>query len=153
MSAPVTLQAAAPAHAAVLAVLHSASFPGSWSEAEFATLLAQPGVGAWIASAGDTPVGFILVRSAADEAEILTLAVAPAFRRRGFAAALVHRACGMLRELGTRRLFLEVAEDNAAARALYGGCGFAEHGRRKGYYREGRSRAVDAVLMARDASA
>ncbi len=144
-----TIARASSAHADVLAALHAAGFDAPWSVAEFGALLNQPGVGAWIASEGAEPAGFILVRAAADEAEILTLAVEPAFRRRGFAARLVHEACGILRDAGAVRLFLEVAADNTGAHALYQGCGFAEHGRRKDYYREGRDRPVDAVLMAR----
>lgn len=148
-TAPTDLLRAAPAHAAVLTSLHAASFAAPWGEGEFAALLMQPGVGGWIARAQDEPVAFILVRSAADEAEILTLAVQPAHRRRGFAADLVNEACRSLRAAGARRLFLEVAHDNAPARRLYARCGFAEDGRRKNYYREGRETAVDAVLMSR----
>ena len=139
---------ATPGHAPVLAALHAAGYDAPWSAAEFAALLGQPGVGAWIASADEQPAAFILIRSAADEAEILTLVAVPEHRRHGFAARLVREACSILRAAGTRRLFLEVAADNTAARALYERCGFAEHGRRKGYYRAGRSQAVDAVLMA-----
>ena len=141
-----------PAHARITAALHAACFEAPWSEVEFARLLEQPGVAGLIWHA-DTPDGFILVRAAADEAEILTLAVAANRRRRGIAARLLNEACRMLRAGGTRRLLLEVAADNAAARALYEGCGFAVTGRRAGYYDRGAARRVDAIIMELDFAA
>jgi len=138
---------AAPAHADVLAVLHATSFAAPWSAAEFATLLGQPGVAAWISDA-DTPRGFILVRAAADEAEILTLAVAPTERRKRIAATLLTAACDALQAGGTTRMFLEVAADNVAASALYTAHGFEVCGRRPDYYGMGAANGpVDAVVM------
>lgn len=135
-------------HAPVLAALHASSFAAPWRIGEFETLLHQPGVAAWITTHQETPVGFILVRAVADEAEILTLAVLPAERRQGIGAALLHAAATHLRGGGTARLFLEVAADNAAALALYERNGFAATGRRAGYYaREGKQ--VDAMTMTR----
>lgn len=141
---------AGPEHAAVLAMLHATSFPAPWDAQEFETFLRQPGIAAWIWNS-ETPEGFILVRAAADEAEILTLAVAPAQRRRGTAVKLMHAAMDALRAGSAVRMFLEVAADNVGARALYAGCGFAPCGRRADYYAAGRmGPAVDAIVMARD---
>ncbi len=136
-----------PAHAQVAGALHRTSFTAPWSDAEFATLLEQPGV-AGLVWTGAAPEGFILIRAVADEAEILTLAVAPDFRRRGVAESLLAEAVRMLRAGGTHRLFLEVAEDNAPARTLYEKHGFAATGRRAKYYERGPSGRVDAVIMA-----
>ncbi len=126
-------------HADALAVLHATSFPQPWAEAEFAALLGQPGVAAWMWGHD----GFILVRAVGDEAEILTLAVAPTQRRKGVAGALLQEAARVLKHGGGQKLYLEVASDNAAALALYAKQGFAATGRRAGYYAHG----ADAVTM------
>lgn len=136
-----------PAHALIAGALHRASFEIAWRDEEFAQLLEQPGV-AGLMWTGAEPQGFILIRAVADEAEILTLAVAPDFRRRGIAESLLEEASRMLRAGGTHRLFLEVADDNAPARALYEKHGFTATGRRAKYYERGPSGRVDAVIMA-----
>jgi ribosomal-protein-alanine N-acetyltransferase len=138
-----------PAHARIAGALHRTSFDAPWSEEEFAKLLEQPGVAGLMWNAAE-PQGFVLIRAVADEAEILTLAVAPAHRRQGIAADLLNEACHMLRAGGTRRLFLEVAADNAAARALYTSYGFAETSRRAQYYDRGGAKRVDAIVMTLD---
>ena len=128
-----------------LADLHATAFAAPWSAAAIAELLAQPGVFA----EGDED-GFILIRVVADEAEILTLAVRPQARRQGVGARLVQAAAGRAAGQGAARLFLEVAEDNAAARALYARCGFSEVGRRRGYYPSSGGGRIDALTLARD---
>jgi ribosomal-protein-alanine N-acetyltransferase len=133
--------------AAALAALHAMAFADPWPASAFAALLSLPETR--LDAVAD---GFILTRLAADEAEVLTLAVCPLGRRRGVGRRLVDTAAAALAAEGATRLFLEVAEDNAAARALYAAAGFAEVGRRPGYY--GRpSGAVDALVLARDLAA
>jgi ribosomal-protein-alanine N-acetyltransferase len=88
------------------------------------------------------------VRAAADEAEILTLAVDPAHRRTGIASRLLRAATAALSAGETQRVFLEVAADNSAALALYERHGFEVCGRRANYYGGGDKR-VDAVMMRR----
>lgn len=139
-----------PAHARLASALHATSFPAPWSEADFAQLLAQPGVAGLLWRA-DAPQGFILIRAVADEAEILTIAVAPEYRRQGAAIALLDEACRWLQAGGTQRLFLEVAADNTAAVTLYARYGFTQSGRRPGYYARGPGKPpVDALLMSLD---
>ncbi len=92
-----------------------------------------------------TADGFILVREAAGEAEILTLAVAPRARRQGLGRTLVDAA---IARLGSADLFLEVAADNIAAIALYQQNGFTQAGVRRGYYARPGG-AVDALLLKR----
>jgi len=92
-------------------------------------------------------VGFLLLRQAADEAEIITLAVRPAVRRSGVARRLLMVGLDKMAGRGAPRCFLEVAEDNMAARALYGAMGFAEIGRRPGYYRDAAGGRRDAIAM------
>ncbi len=132
-----------PTHAAVLAAIHAASFePGArWSAAAFATLLALPGHTGLL----DPQAGFLLGRVAADEAELLTLAVLPARRRRGTARALLRAWQPLAKHQGAQTLFLEVDATNAAALALYTTEGFHQTGRRPSYYPNG----ADALLYAR----
>ena len=131
--------------AAALADLHAEAFDTPWSAAAFADLLGQAGV----VPEGDDD-GFILIRTVADEAEILTLAVRPSARRKGLGARLVLAAMGRAARDGATRMFLEVAEDNAAARALYGSLGFEAAGRRPRYYPRAEGPAVDALILVRN---
>lgn len=135
------LRAARRDEAPALAALHAAAFDHPWPAAELDALLASPG--AFALTVEDE--GFILCRAIAGEAEILTLAVVPAARRRGAGRALVEAAAGLAEGLEADALFLEVAHDNVAALALYAGAGFSRVGLRKGYYASG----ADAVVMRR----
>ncbi|MCE3288108.1 MAG: rimI [Caulobacter sp.] len=127
----------------VLAALHAQAFDSPWSVAEFSSLLDTPGT---FAVAEDQ--GFILVRAIAGEAEIITLAVAPAARRRGLARRLIQQAVVQALALEAEALFLEVAEDNVPALGLYRGLGFEVVGRRRGYYaRGGENPPADALVM------
>ena len=131
--------------AARLAALHAEAFDAPWDAAAFESLLGQAGV-----HLAEAPDGFILMRTVADEAEILTLAVRPAARRRGIGADLIARGAAGAAARGATRLFLEVADDNAAARALYARAGFAEAGRRPRYYARADGSRRDALLLALD---
>ena len=122
-----------------MAALHGAAFvnPRPWSAAEIAALLASPlCVVVW--SEG----GFAMGRVVADEAEVLTIAVEPAVQGQGIGSGLLGRLMDEARARGAEAMFLEVAEDNAAARAVYARAGFLEDGRREGYYG-----GVDALVM------
>lgn len=130
----------------LLAELHGESFESPWSRDEFTTLLAVPRTAALIISHGGEPTGFGLYRQAADEAEILTLAMRPLFRRRGLGRSLMREIESELKGSGTHSLFLEVAASNAAARALYARVGFREAGRRKDYYARASGRE-DALVL------
>jgi len=135
------------AHARVMAALHADAFEEPWPESAFAELTVQHSVSGWIAQTTD-PMGFILIRRASDEMEILTLAVARQNRRLGVAAALVNHALALANTDGARTCYLEVAVDNEAACALYKSCGFAQTGERPKYYRRGASK-IDALIMSR----
>lgn len=112
-----------------LARIHAASFTEAWAEATLRNMLKTPGISAF--SAQD---GFIMTRVAADEAEILTLAVAPDARGRGLGTVLLSTAVEHAHHAGARAMFLEVGASNVAARALYKRFGFGEVGMRKAYY-------------------
>lgn len=135
------LEPATRAYATALAAIHEAAFPigERWGPDAIGLQLGLPGAFGFVSAQG----GFILARVAADEAEILTLAVDPAVRRGGIGRALMTRAMGTAGSRGALAMFLEVADANAAARALYAACGFSEVGRRKRYYPGG----VDALVL------
>ena len=130
---------------AALAALHAEAFDAPWDAPSLSALLASPGV-----FAVEEDDGFILIRVVADEAEILTLAVRPEARRQGGGARLVQAAAGRAAGQGAARLFLEVAEDNAAARALYARAGFRFLGRRKAYYAAPDGGRTDALVLGLD---
>lgn len=119
----------------------------AWSRQEIAELLATPGVKGLVHEQGGEPAGFALWRVAADEAELLTIAVAPECRRRGMGRALLAAVLAAAREEGVAHLLLEVGEDNQPARALYEVAGFATVGRRAAYYERGANRRADALVM------
>jgi len=123
---------------AALAALHAGVFAQCWSEGDFRSFLTDRAVYGF-AIGGRKPTGFILCRVMADEAEILSFGVAPLHRRHGGGRALLALAMAEAQRRGARRMFLEVAEDNWAARALYENAGFFCVGRRPYYYRDAKS--------------
>jgi ribosomal-protein-alanine N-acetyltransferase len=130
--------------AEALAALHASAFDSPWDAEALAELLAQPGTILEVAP-GE---GFILLRAVADEAEVLTLAVGPEARRKGLGLRLVETGVARAAAMGAERVFLEVADDNAAALALYARCGFQAVGRRRGYYARPDGSRRDALLLA-----
>jgi [ribosomal protein S18]-alanine N-acetyltransferase len=133
----------------VCARIHAQSFPHPWSAEEFEALLAGRDVIAHWASLGG-PAGFILSRRAADQAEILTLAVAPKARQKGVGAALLVTHLPTLAAAGVKSLFLEVEAGNTAAIKLYRNFGFRQVGERKAYYRTAGGNAATALVLRRD---
>jgi [ribosomal protein S18]-alanine N-acetyltransferase len=129
-----------------LAALHAASFRRGWSEDEFQRLLADRNTIAHRSMMGRTLVGFILSRLIGDEAEILSVAIAPGWRGRGFSRPLLDLHLRRLAGLGARTVFLEVDKNNSPACRLYRRAGFYEVGQRQGYYDSGAS----ALVLRRD---
>lgn len=123
-----------------IAELHAKCFPHKpWAASEFADLKKS---GCDIIASDN---GFIVYRAIADEAEIITIGVAPDARRTGIAAAMLGIVENELHRAGVKKIFLEVAETNAPARALYTNGGYNEIGRRPKYYD-----GVDAIMMAKE---
>ena len=147
-----SITVASVADAPAIAVLHAASFGRGWSTEEFARLLVEPNVVADRAMPGEL-AGFVLSRIGADQAEILSIAVALPFRRRGLAAKLMDVHLRRLAGRGVNCVFLEVDERNLPARRLYARFGFAEVGRRPNYYIEPGEPAATALVLRRDLSA
>ena len=160
---------ASPRDASLLATLHAPCFVDEpWSAEALAVLLESPGVFGLIAFAGAvapdqalttalaapavSACGFILCRIAADEAEVLTLAVPPADRRQGTGRRLLAGALAWAAHHAVGTLLLEVAEDNDAARALYADAGFRQVGCRPGYYRRISQSPISALVLARPLS-
>jgi [ribosomal protein S18]-alanine N-acetyltransferase len=128
------VQPAGTADAARLAALHAAAFQRGWSTEEFERLLIERNVVADRATAGPRLAGFVISRLAADQAEILSVAVASRHRGHGLARKLLDVHLGRLAGYGINSVFLEVDEGNVAARRLYAGLRFAQVGRRERYY-------------------
>jgi ribosomal-protein-alanine N-acetyltransferase len=128
----------------LMAAVHASAFAGSdaWSRDVFSLQLALPNVFGLLHPSG----GMILARVAADEAEILTLAVNPAARRGGIGAALLREAASLAATMGARAVFLEVSVANIAARQLYSASGFIQAGRRPRYYSDN----SDALVLRLD---
>jgi ribosomal-protein-alanine N-acetyltransferase len=135
--------------APALSAIHADCFSGAdaWNAASIAVLLATPGVVGFVHDGGGSfgGGGFILLRCALDEADIVTLAVSPQARRRGIARALLAAALADAHARGIVTVFLEVAETNSAAIGLYRSAGFEVAGLRPSYYADGAA----ALLMRR----
>jgi ribosomal-protein-alanine N-acetyltransferase len=138
------LRVASQTDAGLLSDIHAAAFPASeaWSSDVFSLQLALVNV-IGLLHAQD---GLILARAAGGEAEILTLAVRPAARRRGIAGDLLTATVIRLAALGASVVFLEVSEKNTAALTLYLRQGFTHAGRRPAYY----SDRSDALVLRMD---
>ena len=139
-----------------LAAIHAESCPGSaWSAADIAALLREETVFGLVVRRANffgtrSPVAFVLVRLVAGEAEILTIAVSPLQRRRGFARTLMEHVFRRLYHERAETLFLEVDAGNEAAVALYRAFRFRQVGVRKGYYAHGSVPGAAALVMRAD---
>ncbi len=143
---------AAPGDVAVMADIHEHSFSRHWSAEEFSALLADyPVVQAIVArraGLGKPRInGFVIVRIAGGEAEILTLAVDPRSRRRGLGRKLVEDAARRAYRDRAEALLLEVDETNRAAVTLYRGLGFETVGERSRYYDKPDAPPGNALVM------
>ena len=138
-----------------LAAIHDAAFPIGWSADDLAALIDDDTVTtrlirplSWM---GRGPVeGFIMVRQAGDEGEVLTFAVAGHCRGRGYGMRLLDDALMALRQRGITAVFLEVAETNHSALKLYRRRGFAQVGERPAYARMADGSKVSALVMRRE---
>ncbi|HEY0219758.1 MAG TPA: ribosomal protein S18-alanine N-acetyltransferase [Afipia sp.] len=138
--------------AQVLSQLHRESFHRGWSAGEFQQLLAERNVLAHRLRVGKTIAGFIISRTAADEAEILSVAIDAASRGRGLSRDLLRTHLGYLAGHGLKTVFLEVEENNRPACALYERAGFRTVGRRERYYKDSTGEQLNALVMQRSLS-
>jgi ribosomal-protein-alanine N-acetyltransferase len=135
-----------------LAQLHGASFHRGWGEGEFEQMLRERNTLVHRLRQGRNIIGFAVSRMAADEAEILSIAVDARHRGRGLSRNLLLTHLGHLAGRGVRTVFLEVEENNRPARRLYDRAGFSIAGRREGYYKQASGEPLNAMLMRRDLS-
>ena len=135
---------------AAIAALHGRSFRRGWSEQEVEGLLIDRSVITHRATSGSALAGFIMSRLAADEAEILSVAVSNAWRGRGLARGMLNLHLRRLAGLGARAVFLEVDESNAVAVRLYARAGFREVSRRPNYYPGAGGKTATALVLRRD---
>lgn len=144
--------AAIPEHAGDISALHARLFERGWNSEEVSRLLEHPACFAQIAVVQQEPhaIGYVLAQAAAGEAEILSIGVAERWRRQGVGRLLTEALVAEARRKGAHRLFLDVAETNAAALALYRQLGFTQLGRRKAYYLRDDGERDDALLMVLD---
>lgn len=134
-----------------LARIHALGFYRGWPVGEFESFLADDSTPVYVAcDARRRIAGFALIRIAADEAELLTIAVDPKWRGKRIGQALLRAAFDDLLRSPARRMFLEVSEDNGAAIKLYQREGFATISSRKGYYPKPDGSQATALVMARD---
>jgi ribosomal-protein-alanine N-acetyltransferase len=147
-SSTVAIRLAGAVDAEAMAAIHGACFAKNWTAGELAQLVTAPGCLSLLASLSpERTQGLLIVRSAGDEAEILTLAVDPSRRRQGLARALLTAAIDALRKTGAKRLFLEVDEANEAARGLYQSLGAVAVGRRPRYYEHGADADIFSLAL------
>jgi ribosomal-protein-alanine N-acetyltransferase len=149
---PAVVEPATMRDARALARLHGASFHRGWGETEFEQMLGERNTIVDRLRQGRAVIGFAVSRMAADEAEILSIALAPTHRGRGLSRELFLTHLGHLAGRGIRTVFLEVEENNQPARRLYERAGFVVAGRRERYYKEAGGQELNALVMRRDLS-
>ncbi len=152
---PAVYRPIGPERSAECASVHAASFAYAWDEADFEQLLTGSEIVAdgAVEPAAERLLGFALSRFALDEAEILTIAVAPDWRGYGVGRTLLAIHLAGLSAHGVVRVFLEVEPENAAARGLYAARGFRQVGERKAYYRKTGAPPASALVMRLDLNA
>jgi len=143
---------ASPERADEIAALHARLFDPAWSTESITNSIEHPASASFIAQVREPRVlaGFVIGRIAADEAEILSIGVAPEWQRRGIGRSMVEGLARAARRAEVKRLFLEVANDNKPAVALYESLGFTPVGGRKGYYERAGGESADAIILSLD---
>ena len=128
-----------------LMTIENEIYPYPWTRGNFSDSL-NAGYHCWVVECGGVIAGYSVVMIAAGEAHLLNMSIAAGWQRRGLGTALLSFIIKLARDYEAGKIFLEVRPSNTAARALYGGAGFAEIAVRRGYYPAGAGRE-DAVVM------
>jgi ribosomal-protein-alanine N-acetyltransferase len=137
--------------AEALARLHAQGFHRGWPVADFQSYIAGRDTPVYVACDAKRKIaGFAMLRLAADEAELITIAVDNRWRKKGVGQALMRALFDDLQMTPARKLFLEVAADNPAALRLYAQNGFTRVSERQGYYARPDGRPATAIVMSRD---
>ena len=138
---------ALPSDAASLANLQAQKLPPAWPVSDFENLCTHPNRIALKAEDDGGLLGYAVVQYAADEAEILSIAVAKEAQRRGIGSAILGACIAECERKSIAHIYLDVAEGNRAALKLYGKFGFGVLARRPNYYQAGRSVPETALIM------
>ena len=145
------VEPAQPKDADIVAKLHAHGFYRGWPREDFAAYISGEGTPLYVACDAKRKIaGFAMLRHLGEEAELITIAVDPKWRRRGVGVALLRALIDDLLMSPAKKLFLEVAADNVAALKLYGKFGFQKVSERKGYYPRPDGTPATAIVMARD---
>ncbi|HEX2219356.1 MAG TPA: ribosomal protein S18-alanine N-acetyltransferase [Gemmatimonadales bacterium] len=142
MDARFRIRSAALADSAALVAIERRCFSDPWSEPSFREALASDLTFALVAEGDRGIAGYLIGREAAGSGEILNLAVAPEFRRRGIGGELLEAGLEEFQRRRAHEVFLEVRESNRSAQALYLARGFRPVGQRASYYRNPREDAL-----------
>lgn len=143
----ITTRALTPSDSKAAARIHGGSFEPGWDADTLRTHIANDlTLGLFD---GGALRGFAVLRRAADQADIVTIAVDPALRGAGLGRRLLNDAEVAARAAGVTLIFLEVAVDNVAATALYKQAGYVPIGTRPAYYKRAQGR-VAAVTFRKD---
>jgi ribosomal-protein-alanine N-acetyltransferase len=142
MDAPYRIRSAVPADAEAFAAIERRCFSDPWSETSFREALSSPWTFGIAAQSSRGVTGYLIAREVAGTGEVLNLAVAPEFRRRGVGGALLRAGLTALRHRRVGEVFLEVRESNRSAQSLYAGHGFRPVGQRAAYYRNPKEDAL-----------
>ena len=121
----------------------SRSFSAHWTLEQWMAELAQPAARIWYAAEGGKVIGFIALRGAAGQYELLNLAIAADQCRQGKGRLLLAHAINELKKGGVEEITLEVSSANLPAQALYRQAGFVVVGVRKNFYKDG----SDGLIM------
>ena len=124
-------------------------FGEAWTRSQLSGILPMGGVFLTLAinRGSDAVVGFSLVRTVADESELLLIAVIPDDQRRGVGGLLLDDFLERARSGGVRRVHLEVRDGNRAI-GMYRAAGFSQVGRRRNYYQAADGKRYDAITLA-----
>lgn len=145
------IQPVGKAYAKHMATIHGQCFRKGWSALEFESFFERAGVFAAIAyGAENNPVGFIICWIIEDVCDLLSVGVLPEYRREGLGLHLLDYALMTARDMGAKRMMLEVNITNEGAISLYEGNGFARDGVRKAYYTQPDGSKADALKLVKE---
>lgn len=142
MDAPFRIRSAALADVEVLVAIERRCFSDPWSESSFREALESEWTFGLVAETRRGLAGYLIGREAAGSGEVLNLAVAPEFRRRGVGGMLLESGLAAFRRRRATEVFLEVRESNQSAKSLYMARGFRPVGQRASYYRNPKEDAL-----------
>ena len=135
------------AHLDAVMAIEVGAYAFPWSRGNFVDSLAAGYDARVLYGEHGEIVGYFVAMAGVDEMHLLNITVAPAAWHQGHALFMLGALADLCRQRRARQLWLEVRVSNERARAIYRRHGFAEVGRRKGYYPAGQGRREDAVVM------